>query len=130
MSVSSKPADVRAAIRAGASGYLVKQADQEAFFAAVDQVAAGGFYLSSQLADILHTTADRPPLSAREEEILRYLAQGFTHQQAARRMSISTTTVETYIKRIRAKFGPANAAELGRLAAELGVCDPNSDSDR
>jgi DNA-binding NarL/FixJ family response regulator len=121
MSVSSKPSDVRAAIQAGAAGYLVKQADADTFFDAVDQVAGGGFYLSSQLADILHTAEQRPPLSSREEEILRYLAQGFTHQQAARRMGISATTVATYIKRIRAKFGPANAAELGRLAVELGV---------
>jgi DNA-binding CsgD family transcriptional regulator len=59
-------------------------------------------------------------LSPREQEALHHIARGLTHAQAARRMGISQTTVDTYIKRIRFKLGPGNKADLTRRAVELG----------
>ncbi|HXA60973.1 MAG TPA: response regulator transcription factor [Streptosporangiaceae bacterium] len=125
MSVSGRPADVVSAIRAGAAGYLTKQASPEEFVRAVEAVASGGFYLSSQLADILATQL-RPPdpvrikrpglLSKREEETLDLIARGFTHAQAARRLGISKATIDTYIERVRAKLQVGNKAELTRAA--------------
>lgn len=124
MSASGLRADVLAAIRAGAAGYLVKQAADEAFREAVATVAAGGFYVSPQLADLIgaeQRLGETPAaLAPREEETLRYIAQGFTHAQAAARMGVSPGTVDTYVKRIRGKLGVGNKADLTRKAFELG----------
>jgi DNA-binding NarL/FixJ family response regulator len=129
MSASGSRGDVLAAIRAGAAGYLVKQATDAAFTEAVRTVAAGGFYLSPQLADIIDADlgsgrGDRAPrLAPREEEALRLIAQGFTQSQTATRMRVSPGTVDTYIKRIRRKLGAGNKADLTRRAIELGQID-------
>jgi DNA-binding CsgD family transcriptional regulator len=66
---------------------------------------------------------DSRPLTAREEEALRYIAEGLTNAQAATRMGIQTTTVDTYVKRIRAKLGLGNKAELTRKAIEMARLD-------
>ncbi|HEX4258224.1 MAG TPA: response regulator transcription factor [Streptosporangiaceae bacterium] len=131
VSASGRPDDVLGTIRAGASGYVTKLADPPMLIAAVHTVASGGFALSSQLADILQAALTRDPaaqlstavpgapaLSAREEETLNLIAQGLTHAQAASRMGVSRTTVDTYIERIRAKLHVGNKAELARSAIE------------
>jgi DNA-binding NarL/FixJ family response regulator len=123
MSASALRADALAAIRAGAAGYLVKQATGDSFREAVATVAAGGFYLSPQLADLIDADRQlgrvRSALAPREEETLRYIAQGFTQAQAAARMGVSAATVDTYIKRIRGKLGVGNKADLTRIAMDL-----------
>lgn len=128
MSASRRPGDVRAVIRAGAAGYIAKQSDPELIVSAARTVAAGGFALSSQLADILKVElADeaaggpqeaRSPLSGQEDRVLDMIAQGFTHQQIATRMSIKKSTVDTYVERIRTKLQAGNKADLVRLALE------------
>jgi DNA-binding NarL/FixJ family response regulator len=55
-------------------------------------------------------------LSEREMQVLRYIASGYTHSQAATRLGISQHTVDTYVKRIRAKLAVGNKAELTRAA--------------
>lgn len=126
VSASARQPDVLAAVRAGASGYLVKSAEAESFGEAVRTVAAGSFYISSQLADLIDTSAAAEPsglpasLAPREREVLSLIAQGFTQTQAATRMGISPATIDTYVKRIRRKLGPGNKADLTRRAIELG----------
>jgi two-component system nitrate/nitrite response regulator NarL len=142
MSASGRPADVIGAVRAGANGYITKQAPPAMFVQAVQTVAVGGFWLSSQLADILQTqlsapgrgggegsedspAAGRPEevrLSPREEEALDLIARGFTHGQTAVRMGVSKSTVDTYVERVRAKLHVGNKAELTRVAlSRLGA---------
>jgi DNA-binding NarL/FixJ family response regulator len=133
VSVSERPSDVLGAVRAGAMGYVTKLAEAEMLVAAVRTVARGGFALSAQLADILqaglasdvrtgaasHGSDDddcQPQLSPREEQALELIARGFTHAQAARRMGVSKTTVDTYVERIRIKLQVGNKAELTRAA--------------
>lgn len=126
MSASGAPADVLGAIRAGARGYITKQAQPAQFATAVETVAAGGFWLSSQLADILQAQLTSPPaavaaapavrLSPREEQALDFIARGLTHAQTATRMGVSKATVDTYIERIRRKLQVGNKAELTRAA--------------
>jgi two-component system nitrate/nitrite response regulator NarL len=129
VSASGRPADVLGAVRAGACGYVTKLADPPLLVAAVHTVAGGGFALSSQLADILRGELARvpadsgaaesaPALSHREEEALDLIARGLTHAQAATRMGVSRTTVDTYVERIRAKLHVGNKAELTRAAFE------------
>ncbi|MFF2939812.1 LuxR C-terminal-related transcriptional regulator [Streptomyces niveus] len=128
MSASGLPADVLGVVRAGACGYVTKHCSAELFVAAVETVAAGGFSLSAELADILQAELTRgapasgpvpqpgPRLSAREEETLSYVARGFTHAQTATRLGVRKTTVDTYVERIRAKLQVGNKAELTRAA--------------
>lgn len=127
ISASARPADVLGAIRAGASGYVTKLADPDMLVSAVRTVAAGGFALSSQLADILQSQLAAPaaadpapepvsPLSPREEQALTLIAKGFTHAQTATRMGVSKATVDTYVERIRAKLQVGNKADLTRAA--------------
>jgi DNA-binding NarL/FixJ family response regulator len=130
ISASRSPGDVLAALQAGASGFLTKQAGDEAVLTAVRRVAGAGFYLSAQLADILQadlaaTTGTKaapakPPatLSAREQEVLSLIARGFTHSQTASRLGVSASTVDTYVARIRAKLGLGNKAQLALAALE------------
>jgi DNA-binding NarL/FixJ family response regulator len=130
MSASALRADVLAALRAGAYGYLNKRAGAADVVEGVQRVAGGEFYLSSELADIVQAdlaqrrAGPRPPLlSPREEQVLHYIAAGFTHAQTATRLGLRIGTVDTYVKRIRAKLGLGNKADLTRLAIELGDLD-------
>jgi two-component system, NarL family, nitrate/nitrite response regulator NarL len=132
ISASGRREDVLGAVRAGAAGYVTKHADPELFVAAVETVAAGGFALSPQLADILQAelrrvhkpvtggsrVAGTPELSVREEEALGLVARGFTHAQVARRMGVTKATVDTYVERIRTKLQVGNKAELTRAALD------------
>lgn len=124
VSASRAPADVLAAMQAGASGYLTKHATEEAYAAAIRSVRTGGFYLSAQLADLIEAATRgtaapvtaKEQLSPREQEALSYIARGFTHQQTATRMGVSKATVDTYIARIRTKLNLGNKAELALAA--------------
>ncbi len=127
MSASTNRTDVLDAVSAGASGFLPKSSPPEDFVEALDTVAGGGFYVSSQLADLLDTgVADAVPgsplasLAPREREVLTLLAQGFTQRQVATRMGVGLGTVDTYLKRIRRKLGPGNTVALVRRAAAGG----------
>jgi DNA-binding NarL/FixJ family response regulator len=122
VSSSRFAADARAAMRAGARGYVTKQASDEVYVAAIRSVAAGLVFVSEHVADPLQvgTSPSEPvvgaALSKREREALCYIARGFTHQQAARRMGVSKATVDTYVARIRAKLRLGNKAELALAA--------------
>jgi DNA-binding NarL/FixJ family response regulator len=123
MSASRRPRDVLAAIEAGAAGYLTKDSAAAAFVDAVKTVRAEGFALSAELADMVEIEMAerrrRLPLSVREREALTLIARGFTHGQVARRMGVSTATVNTYVQRIRAKLQVGNKADLTRAALEM-----------
>lgn len=62
-------------------------------------------------------------LSPREEEVLHYLASGFTHDQVARRIGVSRHTVDTYVKRLRAKLDVGNKAQLVTAAWRLRAAE-------
>ncbi|WP_432835292.1 LuxR C-terminal-related transcriptional regulator [Dactylosporangium sp. CA-092794] len=126
ISAFGRAADVIGAMRAGAAGYITKHAAPDLFVAAVRTVAAGGFALSAQLADLVRAALAEPAaaapagggLSPREQQTLELIASGFTHSQVASRMGVRTATVDTYVERIRAKLGLGNKAELTRAALD------------
>ncbi|MCD0486067.1 response regulator transcription factor [Streptacidiphilus sp. ASG 303] len=126
VSAASRPADVLACVAAGASGYVTKDSDEEVLLAAVRSVAGGEFYLSPQLAGMVGAAARSAAaegraalLTAREEEALGWIARGLTHAQTARRMGVQPSTVDTYVKRIRARLHLGNKAELVWFARSL-----------
>jgi DNA-binding NarL/FixJ family response regulator len=106
-------------LRAGASGVIGKGECVHHIVSAVRAVAAGACVTPSDCEEppsVPWTDASGRQLSDREVQVLRQIAHGLTHGQIARRLGISPHTVDTYVKRIRAKLGVGNKAELTRAA--------------
>jgi DNA-binding NarL/FixJ family response regulator len=125
------PAELLAALQAGAGGFVTPDAQDAELLAAIDAVAHGAFYLMAGLAPYLYRELPGRPdrsgakdLAPREVETLRLIATGHTHRQIARRMGLTEATVNTYVKRIRAKLKAGNKAELTRKAIDLGYLAP------
>jgi DNA-binding NarL/FixJ family response regulator len=108
---------VHAFLSMGAVGFVSKQEDARTLVHAIRCAAQSALGPAARAAD--GTPASAPTLSKREEQVLQYIACGYTHGQVARRLGISPHTVDTYVKRIRAKLDVGNKAELTR-AAVLG----------
>jgi len=107
------------AIRAGAGGYLTKEAAADKLLDAIRRITTGGRFISPDLADLLATElaagAGGPPhasLSDREFEVLRLIGSGLTVGDIADRFALSVKTVSTYRTRILEKMRMKNNAEL------------------
>ena len=131
LSVSDKPAAVRAAMRAGALGYVLKNEPTAQIRAAIKAVAAGNAWISPHLAYILATDddADRPVLSHQETRALQLYATGIPMKLVARKMTISEETAKQYLGRVREKYSRAGRAaptklELYYRAVEDGHLPP------
>ncbi len=131
LSASERPPAVRAAIRAGARGYAVKNEQADQVRAAIREVAAGRDWISPRLAYILATddAASRPSLSNQETRALQLYATGLPMKSVARRMAISEETVKQYLGRVREKYALAGRAaptkvELYYRAVEDGHLPP------
>lgn len=114
-------------LRAGASGVITKRASSERIVGALHAVIRG-VPISHDVAVASAETEQPAPaergdslncrLSGRELQVLRQISRGLTHGQVATRLAISPHTVDTYVKRIRAKLGVGNKAELTRVALD------------
>ncbi|XVV08840.1 response regulator transcription factor [Actinoplanes sp. CA-131856] len=114
------PPDLLAALRGGAIGLITRRGAASDLPLAVEAVRRGGAYVSAELLATLPAPSHEARLTEREVETLRWVAQGLTHSQIGRRMGLTESTVNTYVKRIRAKLHAGNKAELTRRAIELG----------
>jgi DNA-binding NarL/FixJ family response regulator len=106
-------------LRAGASGVISKRESGERIVTAVRAVTSGAHLCPGDCTDpplVDRTEVSGQQLSEREEQVLRQISHGLTHTQIATRLGISPHTVDTYVKRIRAKLGVGNKAELTRAA--------------
>ncbi|GAA3783470.1 response regulator transcription factor [Streptomyces chiangmaiensis] len=128
LTMQEDPAFARAALRSGASGYLLKEAAAEELLAAARQVAGGATYVQPALGARLavegvgpHHAAEPEPLTERETEVLSLLALGHTNQEIAQRLYVSVRTVESFRARIRDKLGKETRAELIAAARERGL---------
>jgi DNA-binding NarL/FixJ family response regulator len=118
------------ALRAGASGYLTKEAAADQLVAAIRRIAAGGAYVSPETAErlVLDTgphavAAPHTLLSDREFQVLQMIAGGRSVGEIAKRLSLSVKTVSTHKTRILQKMGLSNQAELIRYALEHKLLD-------
>jgi DNA-binding NarL/FixJ family response regulator len=131
LSASDAPEDVIAVIRAGARGYVTKTISGTELVDAVRRVAAGDAVFSPRLAgfvlDAFATTAPegRPSfdpeldqLTAREREVLRLIARGYTYKEIARELFISIKTVETHVSSVLRKLQLSSRHQLARWATE------------
>jgi DNA-binding NarL/FixJ family response regulator len=117
LAASDKPVSVRAAMRAGALGYVLKNEETSQVRAAIKAVASGQDWISARLAYILATddAPDRPDLSPQEARALRLYATGMPMKSVARRMSISEETAKQYVGRVREKYSRAGRAAPTKL---------------
>jgi two-component system, NarL family, response regulator LiaR len=118
-----------AAVRAGAVGYLLKDADPEALTQAIRQVARGGAWLPPDLTRRVLNEFSHPepakaltdPLTDRELQVLRLLAQGRTNAQMAEAMYVSEVTIRTHVSHIHDKLGVENRVQAALYALRTGI---------
>jgi DNA-binding NarL/FixJ family response regulator len=135
LSASGEQADVLAAVKAGATGYLVKSAQRSELLDAVRRVAAGDTVFTPGLAGLVlgefRRMADAPPeeegpadpLTERETEILKMVAKGLSYKQIAERLVISHRTVQNHVQNTLRKLQMHNRVQLTRYAIEQGLDD-------
>ena len=128
------------ALRAGALGYLTKDASAEQIEVAIRAVHAGQTHLDpavqEQLVAAVTSRAPDPPeggtrhqqlpagLTTREAEVLALLASGLSNSEIAQRLFVSNATVKTHINRIFAKTGARDRAQAVRYAYQTGLANP------
>jgi DNA-binding NarL/FixJ family response regulator len=117
LSASDRPLAVRAAMRAGARGYALKNEQADQIRSAIREVAAGRDWISSRLAYILATddAVGGPALSHQERRALQLYATGLPMKSVARKMAISEETVKQYLGRVREKYALAGRAAPTKL---------------
>lgn len=133
LSASGEGRDVLDAVKAGATGYLVKSAKREELIDAVRRTAAGETVFTAGLAGLVlgeyrrlaaatvdpRTTA--PRLTERETEVLRLVATGMSYKQIAERLVLSHRTVQNHVQNTLNKLHLHNRVELVRYAIEQGL---------
>jgi DNA-binding NarL/FixJ family response regulator len=103
-----------------ASGYVLKNATKEELLEAISVVSKGKTYLSFEVAKTLKTNpAENIILTRRETEVLKLIADGLTNSEIAKKLFISSTTVDTHRKNLLAKFDVKNTALLIRMAVQM-----------
>ena len=118
------------ALRAGASGFVVKHAAGQELIAAIHAVLRGRRYMTPDLADDVLATLAEPPatgagtLTPRQRDVVRLLAAGGTMKEVAATLGLSPRTVETHKYQSMEALGLKTTAELIRYALEHGLTTP------
>jgi DNA-binding NarL/FixJ family response regulator len=132
LSASGEQQDVLDAVKAGASGYLLKSAGREEFLDAVRRTADGDPVFTPGLAGLVlgeyrrlaaapSRAPDAPRLTDRETEVLRLVAKGLSYKQIAQRLVVSHRTVQNHVQNTLNKLQLHNRVELVRYALEQGL---------
>ena len=136
VSMHSKIDYIAEAFQAGATGYVVKESASERLLQGLKSVAKGDYYLDSSVSHAVVenlmksplkaakiTDADYATLTPREQEVMRFLAEGLSSKAVAEKLFISPKTVENHRANIMSKLGLHSTIELVRYAAKLGLID-------
>jgi DNA-binding NarL/FixJ family response regulator len=131
LSASGEQDDVLEAVKAGATGYLVKSASREELIDAVTRVSRGDTVFTPGLAGLVlgeyrrlsdaPAADDTPRLTERETEVLRLVAKGLSYKQIAERLVISHRTVQNHVQNTLRKLQMHNRVQLVRYAIEQGL---------
>ena len=130
LTMQEDPEFARQALRAGASGYVLKEAADDELVEAVRRAASGDTYLNPSLGARLAAAPPEPAgppddLTEREVEVLRLIALGHTNSEIAGQLFLSVRTVESHRAHIQQKLGRATRAELVRYALDHGFVGPD-----
>ena len=134
LSASGEHQDVLDAVKAGATGYLLKSAGRDEFLGAVQRTAEGDAVFTPGLAGLVlgeyrrlaatpASDSGAPRLTDRETEILRLVAKGLSYKQIAERLVLSPRTVQNHVQNTLGKLQLHNRVELVRYALEQGLDD-------
>lgn len=135
LSASGEQQDVLEAVKAGATGYLVKSASRDVLIDGVHAVSRGETVFTPGLAGLvlgeyrrlseapMHEEPDAPKLTERETEVLRLVAKGMSYKQIAERLVLSHRTVQNHVQNTLRKLQLHNRVELVRYAIEQGLDD-------
>ena len=129
LSVSDAAQDVIGVIRAGARGYVTKSISSEELLEGMTRVAAGDAVFSPRLAgfvldafsgavDLSSIDEELDRLSAREREVLKLIARGYSYKEVARELFISIKTVETHVSSVLRKLQLSNRHQLTKWATD------------
>ena len=135
LTVSDNEADLFAAMKFGARGYILKNTEPEELIQAISHVVRGGVIISPAMATRLLTEFKDPAagvvgktsqeagavLSRREKEVLKLVAQGATNKEIADALFISENTVKTHLSRILEKLHLANRSQAAAYAVRRGL---------
>ncbi|MFF2503446.1 LuxR C-terminal-related transcriptional regulator [Streptomyces sp. NPDC058067] len=113
--------DAAQVIRAGADGYLSRQAEGDELLTAIRVVGSGRSYVSAPAGYLREKSTH---FTDREQEILRLIANGATDSEIAEKLCISKHTVQSHLDRIGGKTGYRRRSDLTRLAIENGLTGP------
>jgi len=123
--------NIVAAVRAGAEGYLKKDCSPDELIHAIKGVYMGQFSLPADMARKVMDLDSKdkgevpePRLTPRELDVLRLIAQGFSNQEIAGRLSVSTYTVRSHVRSILRKLDVNNRTQAALYAIEKGMVDP------
>lgn len=136
VSMHSKIDYIAEAFQAGATGYVVKESASERLLQGLEAVANDEYFLDSSVShEVVENLMNLPrretkitngaygTLTAREQEVMRYLAEGISTKEVAEKLYISPKTVENHRANIMNKLGLHSSMELVRYAAKLGLID-------
>jgi DNA-binding NarL/FixJ family response regulator len=140
LSASGEQDDVLQAVKAGATGYLVKSASRAELIDAVRRVAAGDSVFTPGLAGLVlgefrrlnedgEETEPENDLTARETEILKMVAKGMSYKQIAERLVLSHRTVQNHVQNTLRKLQMHNRVELTRYAIARGLDDGDDEDE-
>jgi DNA-binding NarL/FixJ family response regulator len=131
LSASGEHEDVLEAVKAGASGYLIKSASRQELLDALRRTADGDAVFTPGLAGLVlgeyrriaarPAEPDGPRLTRRETEVLRLVAKGLSYRQIAERLVLSVRTVQNHVQNTLNKLQLHNRAQLVRYAMDLGL---------
>jgi len=127
-------ARVRAAMEAGANGYLLKDADGAALLQAVRAVQRGDMPIHPRVTQYLVTNFAKrddangnKSLTEREKQILRLVSQGLSNKAIAQALCLSAGTVKVHVSNILEKLGVSNRTEASVLALQMGLISSSED---
>ena len=107
---------IAAALAAGASGAVMKSADDSMLLTAVRTAAADRRFISPEVKELLAVDPPVPTLSQRQQEVLSSLVKGFNNAEIAVQLGISRTVVKEHVENLLAKLGAANRTEAVAIA--------------
>ncbi len=128
LTMEDEPRFAREALRAGALGFVLKEAADRELVDAVQAAVRGERYLNPQLGGLIAAAPETPPgppdnLSEREVEVLKLVALGHTNAEISQQLYLSVRTVESHRAHIQQKSGRSTRAELVAYAREHGLLE-------